>query len=174
MTSSGWRDANHGDREGRAPRSMKFGGLGAALGEGVVTGLERKSFANLSTARFLHYLQLRVSPIRVCGLGGVRIALNDRTPFHFKQGRFNDLQPAGANAGRGRCAGGMPIRATKKPLRRSAAHEKNLNLRQRNAANRAIRWKKPRARREAGRLAGRGKRMITSDVRRPIWSSRTC
>lgn len=48
-------------------------------------------FANLHPARFLRYSHLRVSPIRVCGLGGVRFALNGRTPFRFNRNGIKGL-----------------------------------------------------------------------------------
>ena len=40
-----------------------------------------RKFLWMRSARFKLNSQSRVSLIRVCGLGGVPIALNDRTPF---------------------------------------------------------------------------------------------
>jgi len=50
------------------------------------------SFSILRPARFLHTSLLRVSPIRECGLDGVRLELNDRAPFYFKSFEIKDLR----------------------------------------------------------------------------------
>jgi len=53
--------------------AKRLGSFGGALAH----------FASLHSARQMLNYELRVSPIRVCGLGGARIALNDRAPFRL-------------------------------------------------------------------------------------------
>ena len=55
--------------------------------------IKKPFFPKMKSARKSLHSYLRVSPIRVCGLGGVRFALNGRAPFHFPP-VFSNLHPA--------------------------------------------------------------------------------
>ena len=139
------------------------------------------SFANLRTARFLQYSHLRVSPIRVCGLGGVRFALNGRTPFCFfvtetrlricprpPLRQAGTALPLGIKTARGN--GRRTSLSNRKSPPFAAFHGRKQGGLAEIPPPRPAWDQTPRG---AGTRCDYN-RATTSDGRRPAWSSRTC
>jgi hypothetical protein len=132
-------------------------------------------FANFNPARFLHYSQLRVSPVRVCGLGGVRLRSTTGPCFFVTQTESRNCGSVPSGLPRNCGFLGNQISAGRQACRTSTPNHKSphfadIHCRKQGGLAEAL----PRRPASDRTLGGTGNRVLTSRGRRPTWSSRTC